>query len=541
MDETIGSKGGKNDRRRSFFIRLRKQKKEDESSFKELEKKVKKKQVYTLIKTLPIVLTGGMIQSIYRVSSSYQKEDKEEENSKWKIPEYDADFSSKPRNYPKTVNHPQKKVVYVSQGKKVEVHLFSFPDKRVEERKEMNSTPHKKEELKEAIPFPEQNKFLFVDFIDQDNHKEEVFSQSEKDPDDFSDLTDEQQKILQELKSHKIIVEYEKKLKDIRFDLRQIIYDYQVLADEEEKVVLKKEAEKLFDQLSFIISQIEELKSKIQIDNIDRYDDQYLYYLIEDYLDEFQDGKILSELKDSPLYVLISERLNELEKKKNSFSKKVEDKKEKLEKKEIAFEQFKNKYYSIEDMKKNFEMFQKDQEKYLVDLQYKINNATSIKERVDIQFQGLNAQSKKLLKFLTFSMLFPGSRMARGMALSTLSYLALMSKIVQQHTITKKYQVVEVMNYSQEIENSMESIRGTISLIGKTSGDIDKMILEIKDRFSDYFGVLPECDELLSNLLNIKKELEEKEYEMKKILKQQEEELERNNAKVKKMGEYPVN
>jgi hypothetical protein len=58
MDETIGVKGGHNDQRRTMIITRENKKKleeyEEQREIEELEKKVKKQQIYTLVKTLPI-------------------------------------------------------------------------------------------------------------------------------------------------------------------------------------------------------------------------------------------------------------------------------------------------------------------------------------------------------------------------------------------------------------------------------------------------------------------------------------------------------
>jgi hypothetical protein len=77
-------------------------------------------------------------------------------------------------------------------------------------------------------------------------------------------------------------------------------------------------------------------------------------------------------------------------------------------------------------------------------------------------------------------------------------------------------------------------------MLTRTNKQIDKMIKQVRDEFSDYIGVIKECDELLSNLSKIKREMEEKEYEINKIKKEQEKVLEKNNAKVLKRGEIPL-
>ena len=127
MDETIGAKGGYNDRRRMLKIsKLQKEKlekRQEEKEIKELEKKVKKQQLYTLIKTLPIAIGGGTFKILYDVGTGKKDIDKQYEYSKWRIKEYDATMSTKSRQeeaYEKRMK--QRKVVVVQpDGRKVVV------------------------------------------------------------------------------------------------------------------------------------------------------------------------------------------------------------------------------------------------------------------------------------------------------------------------------------------------------------------------------------------------------------------------------------
>ena len=83
MNETIGGKGGNQDRRRRMKI-TRQQKKKLElyekerkkQQIEELEKKVGRLQKITLIKTLPIVITGTIFGTFYKnARSNMQKEE----------------------------------------------------------------------------------------------------------------------------------------------------------------------------------------------------------------------------------------------------------------------------------------------------------------------------------------------------------------------------------------------------------------------------------------------------------------------------------
>lgn len=106
--------------------------------------------------------------------------------------------------------------------------------------------------------------------------------------------------------------------------------------------------------------------------------------------------------------------------------------------------------------------------------------------------------------------------------------------------VSKKYKVVKVRDYSDDIERNIDSIIDASRLLKNTSSQIDKMIIEINNDFKDYINSIPEISEVLSNLYKIKSEVLEKEYEMKKLKEKQEKILEQNNAKVLTRGEYPM-
>ena len=60
------------------------------------------------------------------------------------------------------------------------------------------------------------------------------------------------------------------------------------------------------------------------------------------------------------------------------------------------------------------------------------------------------------------------------------------------------------------------------------------LINEIKKEYADYLDEFPECSTLLNNLEKVKQDLEEKEFEIATIKKEQKKNLEKNNAKVLK-------
>ena len=294
------------------------------------------------------------------------------------------------------------------------------------------------------------------------------------------------------------------------------------------------------DELSFIISKIEELKRKIEIEDLDKYDDNYLYSMIENYLTDFKDKKVVDEIKDSTLYILISEKLEELDLKKEKLQRDVESKKEKLEIKEEKFEMLKEMYFNIDKINNDLLKIQYEQERILKEVQEKVKNAVSIQEKVEVQVEVMNRQSRKIFKMLRRQMLFPGLRSGRSMAATAAAYYYFLNQLLNPKTTTKKYKVINVKDYSVDIKNNIESLINAKDIMGKTVKQIDNIILEINDEFRDYLGVLNAADDLLANLKKIREELKEKEYEMNRMMEEQKLVLKKNNAKVLEKGKYPM-
>ena len=560
MNETIGSKGGHNDRRRSLIIsRKKKEKLKEEQEIKELEKSVKKKRKYVLIKTVPLVLAEGIIQF---VSPST--------NLKNKTDEYvDEDFvfsdDSSKKGSNTTSKKSRKKIISINgedvvvsippnknNNKKVHDEIEILEEEDNEDKKELkNKKDTKNEKDKNSfnpapilIPISIGEKIL-NNSSSKSVDKTHSFSKSV----DKTHSSDEMKIIdnilsssieLEKVKSRKIVEAYEKELKDIRYDLRLLIYDYNHLVDDEEKLLFSDEAADLLDKLTSVISKLEELEKKIQIDDLDKYDDNYIYYLIEEYMKEFKNQKIVDELKDSPLYIEIVEKIEELQQKKDILSVQVEEKKTDFEEREKKFDELKEKFNKIEQINKELLDFQYEQDALLQEAREKVRDALTVEEKVKVEMKILDNQSRRLLRMIALRMFFPGSFSAKAISSSIAAYLLFTRRLIQPETITKKYKVIKVIDYGGDIKDSISSLEDAIDLLGKTGKQVDRLITDIHDKFKDYIGVVKECDYLLYDLNKIKDNIKEKEYEMERIKKEQENVLKENNAKVLKIGEYPI-
>lgn len=556
MNESIGAKGVGRDFRRTLIIKQKEKDKlkefNEKQKLKKLEQEVRKKQIYTLIKTLPIAIAYETIKDVLpkKQSTEPKKEEKDSfiEEKQEKQQDYIEVVIVLEDGTKKTIKVAKEKLEKLNK-KENELEIPNKNEKEQEKTKEEIKEPILEE--KQVINKPKGIGEETVELIEEQQKIEEpVKSESKKVEEqvksegkkieDFNDLTVSQQEKLNKLKSRKIIDVYGKQLKDIRYELRQLIFEYNTLVSQSEDMVESKEAEEILDKLSVIIEKLERLKDKINIENLDKYDDNYIYTLVEEYLEEFKDKKVISDIKDSKLYISISNKLDELDRKKDSFKKEVEEEKDKMELKEEALDKLKEKYYNIDKVNKDLEDFQYQQEIILRELRQKIDNATTVRERTEVQIEAMNRETRRMLRRLTLAMMIPGIRPVRAMATTAALYAQFMRNIINPRTVTRKYKVITVEDYSSSIEANIKEIDKASSVLNKTEKEIDKMIKLIKYEFSEYIGVIKECDELLANLDKVKGELHEKEYEIEKIKTKQEKELERNNAKVLAIGEYPM-
>ncbi len=554
MNETIGSKGGHNDRRRSLIIsKKKKEKLKEEQEIKELEKSVKKARKYVLIKATPLIILDGIIQLVSPSNNQKDEIDESKDEELVYIDDSNKKSNNKSNNAP--TKKARKKIISVN-GNDI---VVSIPHNRKnikksshdeielledeEDKKEIanhNNKEIKDNKKKDFNPVPELIPISIGEKIINNLSSKPVGSSQSSDEmkiiDDMLSTSEE----LKKVKSKKIVEAYEKELKDIRYDLRLLIDEYNHLVDDEEKILFSDEAADLLDKLTSIISKLEELEKKIQVDDIDKYDDNYIYYLIEEYMKEFKNQKIVDELKDSPLYIDIVRKIEELQQKKDILSEQVEEKKIDYEDREKKFNELKEQFHKIDQINKELLDFQYEQDALLQEAREKVRDALTVEEKVKVEMKILDNQSRRLLRLIALRMFFPGSFSAKAISSSIAAYLLFTRQLIEPETVTKKYKVIKVIDYGEDIKDSISSLEGAIDLLVKTGRQVDKLIDDIHDKFNDYIGVVKECDYLLYDLKKIKDNIKEKEYEMERIKKEQENVLKENNAKVLKIGEYPI-
>ncbi|MDY2908226.1 MAG: hypothetical protein SOU84_03590 [Candidatus Faecimonas sp.] len=557
MNETIGEKGGRRDRKRTIIITSENKKKLKEYykkkkklKLEKLEREVKNLQLASFLVAVPISIAGNIYDAMFHVIDETKEEEKEKglqkelrdkakglqveelhQTEKLELSEtstYIEDYQTNDRKftdygYPKTIEG--KMIVSLADNKKLN---------SVKTNIEITLPP---QIAKTQVSLTENNKLgKKEDILNQTNQESKIEVLEEKQdtiPMPAAGMSFIENTVFQKAQDKTLVVKYEEKFKDIREELKELIYEYNVLAQETNDIYTSKEAENILHQLNMVIKKLEELKGKIKVEVADLENENYLIELVDGYIESFKNKKIVDEVKDSALYIMLADKVEELTTKTGSLNTKLEDKKEELELDEEKIETLKDAYYNYDNFNNQLISFQYEQDFMLKELEQRVQESTSITEQVEYRIQLMTKQSKRLLKMLALPMMIPGGRSAKAMATATAAYMYFMKNLMNPRLQQKKYRIISVTDYSREIENNISKVSDAINLIGKTSDKLEEMITKLEKDFKDYIDEIPECKELLSNLNKLLSELKQKEEELVKTKSKQENLLEKNNQKLK--------
>ncbi len=590
MNETIGSKGGKNDRRRTLII-TKKQKEKLRAIENEKNKKdIKRKDINTFIKILPLIIIGNAYQT-FKINSKKDNQEKEEKlttktqiklspkyfkeqnqtqidktnstaQNKFNINNQNIEVKNEKTNKKRDSNNIRKEKL---ENKNIQEELIQNNEKRpiyeatysintqTKDKKVININSYNetssnnnynnsetftnqnnarhnktKEPIISLVPFPSKEK------INKSKEKEIKRNSDKLKTETKQKLTDVNNKI-EKLTNIKLIESYENELQDVRYELKKLIFEYKVLEEYSEKTFTTSDIEELLEKLNIIIKKIEELRKKLDIDNLSNYDDDYIRSLVNEYISILGTGQTVEGLEDSELYILLSSTLDKIEKEKDIFQESLQEQQNDIIDSEENLDNLKTEYLNIQKYNDRLEKFQQEQEALLKTLQEKIANSKTIEEKVEYQISFLNKQSKNLLKMLAFDMMIPDPITSKVAGAATLSYMYFMRRALKPklQINKKRYKVITVEDFSRDILNTIENLNYTAENLNATSNKLQSMISEFKSEYKDYIDNVPEYSELLDNLIHINETLKEKEFEIRKIASEQKKNLQTNNEKVK--------
>jgi len=488
MDNNRGIKSLQRDRKRIIILTKKQKKKLEEinekndEELKKLEKKVRQLQIITFIKTVPLIIVGAI-------------------------------FKSTANTIDNLITPKKKDLTATDKNKDIE-------DKEVIEEKIANN------EKNSNITYNNTNDFYTIP--DPTYYKEK---ENEK-------LEDKE---LENVKDKKLIKHYEEKLKEKRVEIKLLAASIPLSVGTD---IYYEKADEIYKKINIVLSKLNDLEQKIKVDG-NLYDDNYINYLVDSYTKEFDDGRLVAEIKNSELYRDISIKIEQLEEEKAKIKRLVSEKQKDLDSEEIINNETETNSYNInttskypeeekiieeapeetdnfsfDDEKKEYDKFLDQQEHIKIEEEREEAKARSEIENYKLRIAAIKKQCESLKRMITKrSLVKPTVRNAKLITVTVLASIYNMRNILRNKKFRRRRKRLTRIEYTKAIENDPNEISNVSILINKSYQQIDALISEIKTKFSSFNAI--EYQSLISDLEEIKRILEEREYEIERVRKRQ--------------------
>ena len=490
MDNNRGIKSLQRDRKRIIILTKKQKKKLEEinekndEELKKLEKKVRQLQIITFIKTVPLIIVGAI-------------------------------FKSTANTIDNLITPTKKDLTATDKNKDIE-------DKEVIEEKIANN------EKNSNITYNNTNDFYTIP--DPTYYKEK---EKEK-------LEDKE---LENVKDKKLIKHYEEKLKEKRVEIKLLAASIPLSIGTD---IYYEKADEIYKKINIVLSKLNDLEQKIKVDGT-LYDDNYINYLVDSYTKEFDDGRLVAEIKNSELYRDISTKIEQLEEEKAKIKRLVSEKQKDLDSEEIINDETETNSYNInttskypeeikedkdveeseetdnfsfDDEKKEYDKFLDQQEHIKIEEEREEAKARSEIENYKLRIAAIKKQCESLKRMITKrSLVKPTVRNAKLKTVTVLASIYNMRNILRNKKFRRRRKRLTRIEYTKAIENDPNEISNVSNLINKSYQQIDALISEIKTKFSSFNAI--EYQSLISDLEEIKRILEEREYEIERVRKKQ--------------------
>ncbi len=488
MDNNRGIKSLQRDRKRIIILTKKQKKKLEEinekndEELKKLEKKVRQLQIITFIKTVPLIIVGAI-------------------------------FKSTANTIDNLITPKKKDLTATDNNKDIE-------DKEVIEEKIANN------EKNSNITYNNTNDFYTIP--DPTYYKEK---ENEK-------LEDKE---LENVKDKKLIKHYEEKLKEKRVEIKLLAASIPLSVGTD---IYYEKADEIYKKINIVLSKLNDLEQKIKVDG-NLYDDNYINYLVDSYTKEFDDGRLVAEIKNSELYRDISMKIEQLEEEKAKIKRLVSEKQKDLDSEEIINNETETTSYNInttskcpeeekiieeapeetdnfsfDDEKKEYDKFLDQQEHIKIEEEREEAKTRSEIENYKLRIAAIKKQCESLKRMITKrSLVKPTVRNAKLITVTVLASIYNMRNILRNKKFRRRRKRLTRIEYTKAIENDPNEIGNVSILINKSYQQIDALISEIKTKFSSFNTI--EYQSLISDLEEIKRILEEREYEIERVRKRQ--------------------
>lgn len=543
MNENLGAKGGKRDRRITIFHKKRKKKKailEEET-----KKEIMQKEKIQKTPILPEKEKGDISSTNYR-------------RKKWGI-KPDTKLS---KEEPFKEIEPLQKEENLSPDKKKE-NPVSIDDSKemIEEKKQPEISDPIKKTRKDSIQIEinkgiagELEKETFPLEIPEEKNthpKSTNIRQATPKKGERPPLTLEKNEEISPTKEMESIPYLEKEIihvldeniKDIQYDLKKLDSEVYTIKKKMNQEIQQEEVEELELEIENLIIKIETLKKEMEslkktfaLDFPVEVPDNYLIYLVDEYKDKQIERDYLEKrLNENKEYLSLVEQIILIEKERDTLSEKVKEKKDKLELNEEEIQKLNEEVISLEDSFKDLEKLMETQEKILKELESKVNDTVHITERVEFISRTIEHSIIDLfllMATLKHNLSLKGNALAAVQAAITLDFILKLTTPIEERVKVKENDLVD---YKNTITNSIMDVDKLNTIVDQNI----ESIIGIRHTFlQDYkeYSYLDSYQNALKKLEELENNMKDRKGQITRIGKDMERQLEKNEAKVKQYG-----
>ncbi len=343
--------------------------------------------------------------------------------------------------------------------------------------------------------------------------------------------TQEEKEEFEQIASSKIIERYHDKLLDIKHELGEIELEYQKIEEEYETIYKDKDIKELIERLDILIKKIEELQVKIDVPN--SYDDKYIFDLVNSYIEDFSNQKTVEDIKSSELYIELYNKIEEINEEKDKLQKEIDEREDLIEDSEKDYDKVKNKLEEFKDDEEQIERFINDAYKEVDKLYALVKNAVTIKERVLIRERQAHLLANLMIMAIATDLAINRNQNPRALAIKVAVGTYLLNHIMNNQFRYREEVRYDVINYTYELQKSINSIDDIKYLLDKSSADIKEIIEKFKNEYQEFIDNNDEFKELMNDLEELCDKLDEKKEEVEKMKKQEEDLLRDNSHKIR--------
>ena len=325
-------------------------------------------------------------------------------------------------------------------------------------------------------------------------------------------------------------------LKKIDSDFYNIEKKVEYINDDDDLKELEIEIRHILEQLEYIKRQITSLEKTFNFKYPIEEPDNYLVFLVDEYKNRIKSQKDFSKnLEHNLEYKSIIAKMIDLEDKKNNILEKIESKKNQLQFENEQIEEMKDDLIPIEQIANSIKNLVAKQELALIEIRKQVDKSVNITERVKYVTKNVNNSFMEL--FLLMS-LFQRNLNKNNNIIALTETSIILDLIYKMCTPSTEKIIIkesDVVDYQNMINNCLNDTNKLASMINNSLTTISSIRYTFLNDYKDC-SYLPAYQETIKNLDMLEDDIKTRSDEIKRMNKEIELQLEKNNAKVKKYG-----